>query len=736
LITIFLLFLSFDLLMAQVIQIKGKVFDINTRQTISYVNIFIKGTPIGTTTDFAGRFFLTIVKPGSEMILVFQHINYDVKEIAIEKIKSSQNYYLQPRVIPLPEIEVEATGEKLEIEKDLPQAVSVIKSSNFEIRGFIDAGDLLRTEQSIQVEEELSGKKTISIRGGNPDDVVVLYNGVKMTSEYNYIFDFSLIDLEDVDRFEVIKGSNTALYGAEAFSGVVNIVPKIQRDYKVRFNQRVGTYDSGNWGLHLYHNFRNLHGSYQFRDGSSRRKFADAVDNTQLLENSASHHTANIVYNFSEGPAGIPRNILGAMYVHSNLDYQNHRYNESLANSNRLVGLRYSGDIYKLTNLGLAVSQRWLDESIYLVDSLSNVDRDIENQSLNIHIEKSLSFKGIELLGAYQFEKSQLDFFDIRYYYSNQTTSETEAGIKRKRHGIVSILKFHAPSGSEAVKTVDFDLSYRYDRVEDKIDNLQLISFDPYGVAEKQWKQSTVKFAAYFSGYRQNYAFDIFMNIGSNIKFPSLSQLISYHFYRNIKLDLNPEKNRSVEIGLTLKRDLRQHPIIYGWQYTANYMNNHYGNKFRPSYVFGIPLAFYDTVPDARISGIEMKSSVYLLKKKVTVELGLSRYSITEKSAFPFKSAEKQTFAVKIDHAGYAFQFYWFREGQQVGWIRQFSGPVLEIILPEYSNVDLHLSKTFAIGKLKFFGNISLRNILNDEFELEGLALRDRRYYLTAGVQY
>jgi hypothetical protein len=32
--------------------------------------------------------------------------------------------------------------------------------------------------------------------------------------------------------------------------------------------------------------------------------------------------------------------------------------------------------------------------------------------------------------------------------------------------------------------------------------------------------------------------------------------------------------------------------------------------------------------------------------------------------------------------------------------------------------------------------NASVRNLLNDEVELVGLALRDRRYYLTMGIQY
>ena len=114
---------------------------------------------------------------------------------------------MQPRVIQLQGIEVIGQNErqKIEISKDIPQTVALLDAKNFEIRGYVDAGDYLKTEHSVQVEEEISGKKTLSIRGGNADEVIVLYNGVKMNSSFDNLFDFSLIDLENLERFELIK---------------------------------------------------------------------------------------------------------------------------------------------------------------------------------------------------------------------------------------------------------------------------------------------------------------------------------------------------------------------------------------------------------------------------------------------------------------------------------------------------------------------------------------------------
>lgn len=721
----------------QEIKIQGQVLDRNTHRPIAYANIYLKDTPIGTISDFAGKFSLVVGQPSPQMMLILQHINYDRQEISLRDAQTLRTFYLQPRVIPLPEVQVEARSERLAIEQDLPQAVSILKANAFDIRGYVDAGDLLRTDQSVQVEEDLSGRKTVSLRGGNPEDVVVLYNGVKLNSEYNNLFDLSAIDLEDVERFELIKGSNSVLYGAEAFSGVINIVPRIRQDYALRFQQRLGTYDSGNWGLHLYQQWRRFHGSYQIREGGAERQFRDETNNTGVLQNRSSHHTANIEYELPDQGSSLPKTTVGLMYLYSTMDYQKDAWQdyESLANSNRLVGLRLSGELFRLNQIHLAISQRWLRESLLVASDWGTVDRDVNDRALNIHAEKSFRWDKMELLLAYQLEQAALAFDDGRNRGPSPATMTDRARLRRTRQGLISIIKMHAPTGSDILKKVDFDVSIRRDLIRDDYTDLELGKLSGHIAPSNRWDRTMVKFASYFSGYHQHFAFDIFMNIGSNFKAPTLSQIISAQAIAATGV-LKLEKNHSLEIGALLKRDIPNNPFIYGWQLSGNYMKMHYDNKLRSYYFVGIPYAYYDNVPIASISGLETRATTFFLKKKMTLELGLSSYSISDKSAFPFKYDFKQIVNWQIDHAGYSFQLHWFTEGEQIGWIRQYSDRFVQVILPEYSNIDLHLGKTFSWGRLKLFGNISLRNLLSDEFELEGIALRDRRYYVTLGAQY
>lgn len=750
-----LLLMIFQAILAAEIKLEGRVRDVNTHREIAGVNVFIPEANVGATSSSSGRFELTISNSRPEMIVIFEHVAYDTLRLTLEKALAQKNIYLQERIIPLPAIEVTEKGEKLDIEKDLPQTISVLNARSFELKGYVDAGDLLRTDHSIQVNEELSGQKTVSIRGGNPDEVIVLYNGVKMNSALDNVFDISLIDLEDVQRFEVIKGSNTSLYGPEAFSGIINIVPRLQQDYTVRFQQRIGSYDSGNWGLHLYKDFKRLYGSYSINKGGARRKFAGEPEGRQLLENLSEHHTASIGYNFGEAPAGFAASSLGLMYIRTKLDYTNERDNEFLENFNQMVSARFDGNIGPLKNLTLTSAYQWLEEEQFLnvIDSANTapgsnfLDRDINSQTFHLNFEKALRLNAVGLLFAYQYKNSLLNFKDQRIFAGEIPLGLESADMRRLNHGFVAIGKLFAPAGSDFFSTMDFNLSVRYDHVKDtqnnpvfRNENSNVQIGDSIGYfMENVWDEATVKFSTFLSGGRNDFALNAYMNFGTNVKFPTLLQQIStpnVFAPAETRPNLDPEKNTGIEIGAVLLRETRQNLGIYGWQFSANFFRNSYQNKVRVYYSPGLPVAVYDNVKTAQISGLEAKPAVFFLRKKVIVEAGFARYFFSEKATFPFKYDWKQTLNFVIDHAGYSLQLFAFRESEQVALIRNYGGGFSSVELPGFTNMDIHLSKTFEIRKLKFIFNLSLRNILYDEFELEGLALRDRRYYITFGAQY
>lgn len=750
--------LSAFAVVAQQNSISGVVRDINSHQDIPNVNVYIKDTQRGTTTDQTGRFSLSLTGDTEGTRIVFQHVAFEVFEMSLDSLRALSVVYLQPRIIPLQGVEV--SGEAInrpEIQKDIPQALAIVNSKDFEIRGYVDAGDLLRTDHSVQVEEDLSGKKTVAIRGGNADEVVVMYNGVKMNNVYDNVFDLSLIDLEDVQRFEIIKGSNTALYGPDAFSGVINIVPKTKLDYSLRFQQRIGTYRSGNWGIHvnpenLLWNSDRFNASYSFKRGGVERNFVDFEEDGDRasLTNESTHHTASLGFSFDDGTGQRRGRDLNLMFIDTQLDYRNERDDETVENSNRLYTAKYTSDLSRYLNYSVSLSYKELLENQNIRTGTGFLDRTFDDNSIHFNADNTFELGKVSWLVGYQFQRAELDFFDDRVGGNLQQIGLKSALLTRQHHGLVSIAKLQNEVDAKFLHSFDLNFSVRHDFIKDEQDDAEFREADSgqrsqiVAQGQNDWRETIMKFSLGIAGLQNDYSLQAYLNFGKNVKFPTLFQQIS--LAEDVSLltsrfgastELDPEQNNSVEIGAELSRQIYDHPVIYGWRIEGLYFQNHYDNKIVTVANVTSPVATYFSVPDASISGFEVRPSVYMYKKKITLEIGLSKYWISDKDVFPFKSDMKRTFGLSIDHAGYNFQALWFKEGEQIARLRQLDGLPVEVILPDYANLDVHLSKTFSLFKIKLFANISGRNLLNSEdLVLEGIALRDRRYYITVGSQF
>ena len=736
---------------AEQLTLSGRVRHAHTFQEIPYVNIYIQDHPIGTSSEIDGRFSLLIPDFDSTATLVFEHVAFDTLTLSLGEAVDQNNYYMIPRLIQSSLIMVQAPREMPRILRDIPQPYSIIQAKNFDVQGYVDAGDLLRNEQSIQVEEELSGKKTIAIRGGNADDVIILYHGIKMNSAYDNAFDLSLINLEDVRHVEIIRGSHTSLYAAEAFSGVVNIVPKMYRNYHVRFQQRLGTYASGDWSLQFNHTFKNrLNASYSYKQGSTKRRYYDAESTADLfLNNRISNHSAQLLYDLSDGQSESEKYI-NVLYLRSTLDHENDKYDETLNNLNQMLITNYTGNIWKIGDFGLTAAYHWLNRRQQVNVENGTIEDNYESRNVNVNIDKDVSFKLLEWYGVYQYENGKL-LFNNRRDLPNEPNTDLEGAVfRRQKHGLASVLKLHIPTYSEFLKKAQIDLSYRFDRVNNQQDHdpvewTYLPSdslFEPTEAqADNQWSESTFKFSTNLSWAHRFLRVQTYLNFGSNVKFPTLFQQISTPFTfgpyaRSTQPNLNPEKNHGLELGFHTIREIDDEGTLNGWQVDVNYFRNYYENKFRIYYTPGLPNAFYDNVNNAEISGVEAGMKLFLLRNKISYEMGLSKYFISERLAFPFKSDLKYVINLFIDHAGYSLQLRGFHESEQIAWLRNLRGEYWEIILPGYSNLDFHLNKTFELKGFKFFTNFSARNIFDDDTLLEGIAIRDRRFYITLGAQY
>jgi len=114
---------------------------------------------------------------------------------------------------------------------DAPNSTAIITEQDIRLSGITKIPELLRRLAGIDIMEVTGGQTEVSIRGFNQrlsNKVLVLVDG---RSVYVDLLGATLwqglsIGVEDIDRIEVVRGPGSALYGADAFNGVINILTK------------------------------------------------------------------------------------------------------------------------------------------------------------------------------------------------------------------------------------------------------------------------------------------------------------------------------------------------------------------------------------------------------------------------------------------------------------------------------------------------------------------------------
>ena len=142
------------------------------------------------------------------------------------------------------------TGGQLPIAR-APAVASVITARDIEAMGATDLDQALESVPGLHVSMLNIGLKPIySFRGiftGYNPEVLMLVNGIPITSAYQG--DRGIVwggmPLENVARIEVIRGPGSALYGADAFAGVINVITKTAADIDgTQFGLRAGSFNS------------------------------------------------------------------------------------------------------------------------------------------------------------------------------------------------------------------------------------------------------------------------------------------------------------------------------------------------------------------------------------------------------------------------------------------------------------------------------------------------------------
>jgi TonB-linked SusC/RagA family outer membrane protein len=204
--------------------VQGKVTSSDDGSALPGVNIIVKGTSIGTTTDSNGSYSLSV--PNTESVLVFTFIGYKTQEVAVGN-QTSIDISLVADMETLSEVVVVGYGEQKR--ETLTGSISQVKGEDLVKSPQPNVSNSLAGRFSGIIANNRGGEpgydgSTYSIRGqattGN-NDVLVVVDGIP-----GQLGGLERLNPNDIESISILKDASAAVYGSRAANGVILVTTK------------------------------------------------------------------------------------------------------------------------------------------------------------------------------------------------------------------------------------------------------------------------------------------------------------------------------------------------------------------------------------------------------------------------------------------------------------------------------------------------------------------------------
>ncbi len=270
---------------ADLTTIQGTVTDDTTGEPLRWANVILKGTTWGAATDANGFYLIPNLPAGNYKVMAAmvgrEHVVSDVQTSPGQTVV--QDFRLRERPIESGEIVVTATRTPRYIE-DVPVRTEVLTRQAIEDKGACSLYEALEGAPGVSVEQQCQACNfsMVRLQGLGPDHAQILIDGQPIYSGLAGVYGLQQLGTGSVDRIEIVKGAGSALYGAGAVAGAINIVTRRPSpEPQLRLGVEVGDFESNRYHLEASGRRDNL-GLTLFAE----RRGGDAIDQTRDGEGS------------------------------------------------------------------------------------------------------------------------------------------------------------------------------------------------------------------------------------------------------------------------------------------------------------------------------------------------------------------------------------------------------------------------------------------------------------------
>ena len=513
--------------------------------------------------------------------------------IAAAVLISSQVYAQADSVKNLNQVVITATRFPIK-QSQTGKVITVIDHNQLERNSGKALGEVLNTQAGVVVNGSSNAYGTnqdVYVRGAAAGKTLILLDGVPVydASGISGAFDLNFISIDQVESVEILKGSQSTLYGSDAIAAVINIISKKNGFKKINTtaNLAAGSYNTYKVALGLNGTLQQTNYSVHYSKLYSKG-FSAANDQAGTGDFDKDGMNENIFQ------ANIGQKINEKLSFHVNARFSNYKTDADagpflddrdyfIKTKNALAGIavnyRIGKNILHLNYNYNTVERRYLDDSTYKSGFSYYSKGEYSGKSHFTELYSNLSVtNNIDvLLGAdYRKQVTDQSYLSISAFGPYSTALGDSAKVNQ--FGTYASVLVKDMAG------INVELGGRYNNFS-KYGNVFTFSFNPSYVIKNSIK--------------------LFGNISSGFKTPSLYQV--YSEYHNPAGELKPEKSLSIEGGVQYYKDnVNLRAVYFSRNITDNII---FYSAGAPTYS-----SYYVNAGKQKDKGFELEASVALGK--------------------------------------------------------------------------------------------------------------------------
>ena len=188
--------------------------------------VAVKGTTLGSTADKNGFYRITRLTPGTCSLRI-SLVGFETQEMrqTLNQGENRADFTLAESDINLNEVVVTGTRSEKML-KNVPVVTQVILARQMLNIGITNVAVALENMVPGLDLSQFGTRTAVTLQGMDAKYVLFLVDGERIAGEVNGDIDYSMLNLDNIDRIEVIKGASSSLYGSNAIGGVINIITR------------------------------------------------------------------------------------------------------------------------------------------------------------------------------------------------------------------------------------------------------------------------------------------------------------------------------------------------------------------------------------------------------------------------------------------------------------------------------------------------------------------------------